>query len=86
MRPPYLPERAAVRSAQHGSHRHHEATESFGTDPERYDRARLRCPDALVAAVVAGSPGPDLLDVECGTGQDRGARNDGSGPGTVAPA
>jgi SAM-dependent methyltransferase len=42
--------------------------ESFGTDPERYDRARPRYPDALVAAVVAAVPGSDVLDVGCGTG------------------
>ncbi|MFI0903967.1 class I SAM-dependent methyltransferase [Streptomyces sioyaensis] len=42
--------------------------ESFGSDAVRYDRARPRYPDALVAAIVAGSPGPDVLDVGCGTG------------------
>ena len=42
--------------------------ESFGTDAERYDRARPGYPDALVARIVAGSPGPDVLDVGCGTG------------------
>ena len=42
--------------------------ESFGPDPERYDRARPRYPDALVDRIVAGSPGPDVLDVGCGTG------------------
>ncbi|MFJ9682560.1 class I SAM-dependent methyltransferase [Streptomyces sp. NPDC101194] len=42
--------------------------ESFGTDAQRYDRARPGYPDDLVARVVAGSPGPDVLDVGCGTG------------------
>jgi SAM-dependent methyltransferase len=42
--------------------------ESFGVDPERYDRARPRYPDAIVHPIVAGSPGPDVLDVGCGTG------------------
>jgi SAM-dependent methyltransferase len=42
--------------------------ESFGTDPERYDRARPRYPDALVQAIVAAGPGPDVLDVGIGTG------------------
>ena len=42
--------------------------ESFGTDPERYDRTRPRYPDALVDRLVAASPGPDVLDVGCGTG------------------
>ncbi|MFK0114765.1 class I SAM-dependent methyltransferase [Streptomyces sp. NPDC090994] len=48
--------------------------ESFGADARRYDRARPRYPDDLVARVIAGSPGsgasgaPDVLDVGCGTG------------------
>ena len=42
--------------------------ESFGTDARRYDRARPGYPDALVARIVAGSPGLDVLDVGCGTG------------------
>jgi SAM-dependent methyltransferase len=42
--------------------------ESFGTDAERYDRARPSYPEALVAAVIAASPGPDVLDVGIGTG------------------
>ncbi|MGH3769499.1 MAG: class I SAM-dependent methyltransferase [Pseudonocardiaceae bacterium] len=42
--------------------------ESFGVDAERYDRARPRYPDALVAAILAASPGLDVLDVGCGTG------------------
>jgi len=42
--------------------------ESFGVDAQRYDRARPDYPDALVARIVAGSPGSDVLDVGCGTG------------------
>jgi SAM-dependent methyltransferase len=42
--------------------------ESFGVDAYRYDEARPGYPDALVARIVAGSPGPDVLDVGCGTG------------------
>lgn len=42
--------------------------ESFGTDAERYDRARPRYPEALVDRIVAASPGPEVLDVGCGTG------------------
>lgn len=42
--------------------------ESFGTDPERYDRARPRYPDAMVKQIIAACPGTDLLDVGCGTG------------------
>ena len=42
--------------------------ESFGTNPERYDRTRPGYPDALVERIVAASPGLDVLDVGCGTG------------------
>ncbi|GGT87254.1 methyltransferase type 11 [Streptomyces violascens] len=42
--------------------------ESFGSDAERYDRARPRYPDALLHRIVAAAPGPDILDVGCGTG------------------
>lgn len=42
--------------------------QSFGSDPECYDRARPRYPDAMVDAIVAASPGPDALDVGIGTG------------------
>ncbi|HEX4060524.1 MAG TPA: class I SAM-dependent methyltransferase [Streptosporangiaceae bacterium] len=42
--------------------------ESFGTDAERYDRTRPGYPAALVDRIVATSPGPDLVDVGCGTG------------------
>jgi SAM-dependent methyltransferase len=49
-------------------HQARQMAESFGVDPERYDRARPSYPDALVERVVAASPGPDVLDVGCGTG------------------
>ncbi|MEU2873215.1 class I SAM-dependent methyltransferase [Streptomyces olivoreticuli] len=42
--------------------------ESFGSDAERYDRARPRYPQALVDRIVAACPGLDVLDVGCGTG------------------
>ncbi|MFI1970459.1 class I SAM-dependent methyltransferase [Streptomyces cinnamoneus] len=42
--------------------------ESFGSDAERYDRARPRYPQALVERIAAASPGPDVLDVGSGTG------------------
>lgn len=42
--------------------------ESFGSDAERYDRARPPYPDALVRAIVQHSPGGDVLDVGIGTG------------------
>ncbi|WP_439679176.1 class I SAM-dependent methyltransferase [Embleya sp. MST-111070] len=49
-------------------HRHRETAESFGVDAERYDRTRPRYPQALVDRIVAAAPGPDVLDVGCGTG------------------
>jgi SAM-dependent methyltransferase len=50
------------------AHQHREIAESFGGDAQRYDRARPGYPDALVNRIVAASPGPDVLDVGCGTG------------------
>ncbi|MFK4085320.1 class I SAM-dependent methyltransferase [Kribbella sp. NPDC020789] len=49
-------------------HQARQTAESFGTDPRRYDHARPAYPDDLVARVVAGSPGLEVLDVGCGTG------------------
>jgi SAM-dependent methyltransferase len=49
-------------------HQARQVAESFGSDAERYDRARPRYPAAMVAAIVAASPGPGVLDVGCGTG------------------
>jgi SAM-dependent methyltransferase len=49
-------------------HQHRQVAESFGSDAERYDRARPSYPGALVERIVATSPGPDVLDVGCGTG------------------
>ncbi|MFJ9540654.1 class I SAM-dependent methyltransferase [Streptomyces sp. NPDC101225] len=49
-------------------HEHRDIAESFGGDAERYDRARPRYPDALVRRIAAALPGPDVLDVGCGTG------------------
>ncbi|MGW6023395.1 class I SAM-dependent methyltransferase [Streptomyces sp. NPDC055099] len=55
----------------------HEAramAQSFGAGAQRYDQVRPRYPDALVARIVAGSPGSEardareVLDVGCGTG------------------
>jgi SAM-dependent methyltransferase len=42
--------------------------ESFGLDPERYDRTRPRYPQAMVERILAACPGRDLLDVGIGTG------------------
>ncbi|MFE7161594.1 class I SAM-dependent methyltransferase [Streptomyces sp. NPDC057636] len=50
------------------SHEARRMAESFGVDAQRYDQARPDYPDALVTRIVARSPGPDVLDVGCGTG------------------
>lgn len=49
-------------------HQQRLVAESFGTDAERYDRARPRYPADLVERVIAASPGQDILDAGCGTG------------------
>jgi SAM-dependent methyltransferase len=49
-------------------HKARPMAESFGTDAAGYDQARPGYPGALVARIVAGSPGRDVLDVGCGTG------------------
>ncbi|MGW1867271.1 class I SAM-dependent methyltransferase [Streptomyces mauvecolor] len=54
--------------AEDEPHRARRMAESFGSDAERYERARPRYPDALVRRIVAAAPGPDILDVGCGTG------------------
>lgn len=64
--PTIPPERA--RLSEREPHQARELAESFGSDPERYDRARARYPDALVQRIVAASPGVDVLDVGAGTG------------------
>jgi SAM-dependent methyltransferase len=50
------------------SHEARDVAESFGTDADRYDRARPSYPGALVQRIVDASPGRDILDVGCGTG------------------
>ncbi|MFI6595880.1 class I SAM-dependent methyltransferase [Nonomuraea sp. NPDC050536] len=49
-------------------HKARQMAESFGVDAERYDRTRPAYPDAMVERIAAASPGPDVLDVGCGTG------------------
>ncbi|WP_416210376.1 class I SAM-dependent methyltransferase [Frankia sp. Cr1] len=64
---PTLPQKQS-RPSDHEPHQARQMAESFGSDPERYDRSRPRYPDALVEAIIAASPGPDVLDVGIGTG------------------
>ncbi|MFI1336659.1 class I SAM-dependent methyltransferase [Streptomyces sp. NPDC020845] len=58
--------------AQREPHHAREMAESFGSDAERYDRARPRYPDAMVeaitAAIATATRRPDVLDVGVGTG------------------
>src|SRR6202453_3786163 len=49
-------------------HQYRQVAESFGVDPGLYDRARPSYPHALVARIVAASPGLAGLAVACGTG------------------
>jgi SAM-dependent methyltransferase len=66
---PAQPEGERARAtATNEPHQHRLVAESFGSDAERYDRARPSYPGALVNRVVAASPGADVLDVGCGTG------------------
>jgi SAM-dependent methyltransferase len=60
------PERA--RSSDVSPHQARHVAESYGSDAERYDRARPPYPEAMVERIAATSPGPDVLDVGCGTG------------------
>lgn len=60
------PEAASVPDSE--PHHHRQAAESFGSDPERYDRARPRYPNALIERILAGAPGRLVLDVGVGTG------------------
>jgi fumarylacetoacetate (FAA) hydrolase family protein len=38
-------------------HQYRQIAESFGSDAERYDRARSRYPAAMGERIIAGSPG-----------------------------
>lgn len=49
-------------------HLYRRIAESFGIDPERYDRNRAPYPQAMIERIVAASPGAEFLDVGCGTG------------------
>lgn len=60
------PEAASV--SENEPHRQRQAAESFGSDPERYDRVRPRYPDVLIERIAWGAPGRLVLDVGVGTG------------------
>jgi SAM-dependent methyltransferase len=49
-------------------HRARQLAESFGSDPERYDRTRPRYPAEVVTRILADAPGAEVLDVGIGTG------------------
>ena len=49
-------------------HEERAVAEGFGEDAAAYDRSRPSYPRVLIERIVAASPGPDLLDVGCGTG------------------
>ena len=49
-------------------HHARQVAESFGADPERYDRTRPRYPQELVDTIIAASSGCEVLDVGIGTG------------------
>ncbi|MEU7689682.1 class I SAM-dependent methyltransferase [Microbispora hainanensis] len=55
-------------ASENESHKARDMAESFGVDAERYDRTRPPYPDTMIERIVAESPGPDVLDVGCGTG------------------
>jgi SAM-dependent methyltransferase len=60
------PEGASV--PENEPHRQRQAAQSFGSDPERYDRARPRYPEVLIERIVAAAPGRLVLDVGVATG------------------
>jgi SAM-dependent methyltransferase len=60
------PERAPFSGQE--SHQARQIAESFGSNAERYDRARPSYPQTLVNRIIAASPGTDVLDVGTGTG------------------
>ena len=60
------PEAASV--PENGPHHERQAAESFGSDPERYDRARPRYPGVLIERIAAAARGGRVLDVGVAAG------------------
>jgi SAM-dependent methyltransferase len=63
-----VPSFDAASGRENEPHHRRRTAESFGSDPERYDRARPRYPDALIERITAAAPGGLVLDVGVGTG------------------
>lgn len=63
-----MSEREHVHERIAQSHQARQMAESFGTDPDRYDRTRPSYPQVMVDLIVDGRSGRDVLDVGTGTG------------------
>jgi SAM-dependent methyltransferase len=57
-----------VRFSELEPHQVQQMGRSFGREADRYDRARPSYPDDMVRAIVAASPGREVVDVGIGTG------------------
>ena len=64
----WVPSPDAASVPENEPHQQRQAAESFGSDPERYDRARPRYPDVLIERIAAGAAGGLVLDVGVATG------------------
>lgn len=63
-----VPSPGAASPPENEPHHQRQAAEAFGSDPERYDRARPRYPEILIERIVAAAPGGLVLDVGAATG------------------
>jgi SAM-dependent methyltransferase len=63
-----VPSPEAASAPENEPHHQRQAAESFGSDPERYDRARPRYPDVLIERIAAAAAGGLVLDVGVATG------------------